>query len=65
MGMIIPYNTVLTTGARCPSPPPSERLPTHFRAPGDTMGDVQYGSRCAINTWHVSTVGIYWQIQTR
>lgn len=51
---------------RCLSPPPSERLPTHFRAPGDTMGeDVQYGSRYAINTWHVSTVGIYWQIQTR
>lgn len=43
MGMIIPYNTILTTGANVAgAPPPSEGLLTHFRAPGDTMGtDVQ------------------------
>lgn len=25
---------------------------------------VHSGSKCAINTWHISTVGIYWQTQT-
>lgn len=51
-----------------PLPPPSEGLLTHSGAPGGGVGgrvldtveaDVQ------INTWHVSTVGIYWQTQTR
>lgn len=42
MGMIIPYNTVLTTGANAAGAPPSEGLLTHFRALGDMMGaDVQ------------------------
>lgn len=71
MRMIIPHNTVLTAGVNAvcaPYPRPSEGLLTHSGAPGGGVGgrvldtveaDVQ------INTWHVSTVGIYWQTQTR
>lgn len=62
MRMIIPHNTVLTAGVNAVCAP----LPLRgTRRWGwgwvlDTVeADVQ------INTWHVSTVGIYWQTQTR
>lgn len=63
MRMIIPHNAVLTAGVNAvcapPSRPgPSEGLRTHW---GEGKGGGHSGSRCAINTWHTSTVGIYWQ----
>lgn len=69
MRMIIPHNAVLTAGvnAVCPPPTPhprpgpSEGVLTHWGGGGSGHS----GSRCAINTWHISTVGIYWQTQTR
>ena len=70
MRMIAPHNTVLTAGVKavCASLHlhPSEGLLTYSGAPGGGGGEVvgHSGSRYAINTWHISTVGMCWQTQT-
>lgn len=64
MRMIILHNTVLTAGV-------NEVCVPHPDTPGHQEAGVGVGvlntveADVQINTWHISTVGIYWQTQTR